>query len=478
MAAKNPVLNPAASGSMDESRFQDMVLKFQERIENLQEENSQLLEDQANKTKKIRFFQQEVFDSRQQYSRMENEFFLKAMEIEKIQKEMGNLTRVRRDLADRLRKETLQFEKERQEWQDRELELSGQIKRQAFDRRRFTVSGPPKNQAATNERVLDVLAEATGDSGDPLPSSGASSLTDMDRDRQSAIHSRTIRAQDKLVQELRGDVTNLQRGKVQLQEYLDQQALRVLQLENEAGQLRQVNQSLMEDNESYQRLLHEKTMDGSFNLGALGYDHSNSQDGLANLAAELSPTDQGPGSPGLYPQSAGLGMDLAAELDRAFITSPVPDDHHIKQLKQKDDKIDKLKADIKNLEKEVKSHKDESKALSLYINKILSRIMNSGMLQQVLAQDYAGSRSPPTAAGVPADPTPDIPVADHPSGSASAGPGMGRARAVTMVDRNTPRNNYLSGDDDDDEDDGLDAMTRAARTAARIRAQKEQRRMS
>lgn len=81
--------------------------------------------------------------------------------------------------------------------------------------------------------------------------------------------------------------------------------MKIEHLENEIANVKQVNRSLMEDNESYQILLHEKTMSGEFMLnpimqnnrfGSDDYDtvdeprrkeSSSSKNGL-NLAAELN----------------------------------------------------------------------------------------------------------------------------------------------------------------------------------------------
>jgi hypothetical protein len=41
---------------------------------------------------------------------------------------------------------------------------------------------------------------------------------------------------------------------------------RIQQLENELSQVKHMNQSLMEENESFQRLMFEKTMKGEFML--------------------------------------------------------------------------------------------------------------------------------------------------------------------------------------------------------------------
>ena len=44
---------------------------------------------------------------------------------------------------------------------------------------------------------------------------------------------------------------------------------RIQQLENELSQVKRINRSLMEENEAFQLLLHEKTMEGKFMLNPI-----------------------------------------------------------------------------------------------------------------------------------------------------------------------------------------------------------------
>ena len=73
-----------------------------------------------------------------------------------------------------------------------------------------------------------------------------------------------IRVQDKLIADFKAE---LEQQKMVLHEAMttaEAQAQRIDGLEQELASLQQVNASLMEDNESYQMLLHEKTIAGEF----------------------------------------------------------------------------------------------------------------------------------------------------------------------------------------------------------------------
>ncbi|KAJ1980897.1 hypothetical protein H4R35_000939 [Dimargaris xerosporica] len=460
MAARSPTGQTLSPYDEFAQVTAEMLQKLQERIAALEETNSQLLTENDVTKRKLRSTQQEVFEARHNYDRLEMQMYQKDQLLGNLEQEQQTHARVRREFADKLRKEAKQFEKERLAWAERENELTAQLKRQAYDRRRFTVSGPPKT-SNSNACGLPVTDESgiTDDAVDSTAPDAAPTTADLER--RLLVANRTVRAQGKMVQDLRQDIIRLKDGKAHLQETYDQQGLRVLQLEAELTEMKQVNHSLMEDNESYQMLLHEKTVDGSFNIDGFGQStRGSSHDALSDLASELRPAEptlqagglglSAPGSPLPLSQGGGAGMDLAAELDRATLASPTPPDEPHALLKAKDEKIEKLRADLKTKEKEVKACKDETKALGLYINKILGRIMASGKLQEVLAQDYASGQSK-------ADPE-------------STAQEQGQGKNTTL--------NGIPEDDEDDNDSSVDAMTQAARTAARLRAQREQRRRS
>ncbi|KAJ1908795.1 hypothetical protein IWQ60_011522 [Tieghemiomyces parasiticus] len=451
MAARSPTPPFPTNAMADGDALQEVYGRLQARLTDLMEENSQLLQDKENNAKKLRYVQQEVFEARQGYDRLEAQIYQKEQEVQKIQREVQSTVRIRRELQERLRKESMQYERDRQQWSEQEADLNAQIKRQAFDRRRFTVSGASRPAPADRNGPGAVAEEGDEEAGGET------------RDRQTLEVQRTLRNQERQIQELRGEVARLETARRNLEVCHDQAQARAQEQTQEVEEVKRVNQTLMEDNEAYQLLLHEKTVNGNFSLGALGYDHGTSQEGLASLAAELSPVDAPEltfGSP-LTPGAGSGALDLAAELGRAAsITSP----DHEAELRARDDQLTKCRTDIKALEKDVKAARDENKALTLYINKILGRIMSSGMLQEVLAQDYTGKNKPngdgsgPVTADSPndGDPAKKTPGDDHVGAPRSGGVLIGL----------------------DDEDDGVDAMTRAARTAAKLRAQKERRRRS
>jgi predicted RNase H-like nuclease (RuvC/YqgF family) len=86
--------------------------------------------------------------------------------------------------------------------------------------------------------------------------------------REAKIASRTIKAQDKLISDLKAEVEKQKNAVQENMSQLQQQSLRMEHLEHEITNVKQLNRSLMEDNESYQMLLHEKTINGEIMLNS------------------------------------------------------------------------------------------------------------------------------------------------------------------------------------------------------------------
>lgn len=87
--------------------------------------------------------------------------------------------------------------------------------------------------------------------------------------REAKIAQRTIKAQDKLILDLKNDVDK-QKSIIQERQSESQLiSLKVVHLEHEISNVKQLNRSLMEDNESYQILLHEKTINGEFMMNPI-----------------------------------------------------------------------------------------------------------------------------------------------------------------------------------------------------------------
>lgn len=125
------------------------------------------------------------------------------------------------------------------------------------------------------------------------------------------------------------------------------------ELERELLEARMANARLMEDNESYQLLLSERTLNGDFTKGDFMHD--------AHPPADTNGTG---------------GSSLADELD---------------SVGEGGEDNEKRK-----LESELKSYKDQNKALSLYIERIIGRLLQHEGFEHILDKsdaDNTGSKS-------------------------------------------------------------------------------------
>lgn len=159
----------------------------------------------------------------------------------------------------------------------------------------------------------------------------------------SRSSSKLILQKDKLIESLRLELAEAQ---IKLVESENQGGGRLQEVERLLMEARMANARLMEDNESYQLLLKDKTLKGDFGQNDFSYMSSN-QDALNALEGKL-PTSS-----------------LADELSDATEAEGDGD---------------------RRLEAELKSMKEQNKALTLYINKIIERLLQHQDFESILDQ--------------------------------------------------------------------------------------------
>ena len=163
----------------------------------------------------------------------------------------------------------------------------------------------------------------------------------------SRSSSKLILQKDKLIESLRLELAEAQ---IKLVESENQGGGRLQEVERQLMEARMANARLMEDNESYQLLLHEKTIKGDFNHNDFSYMNSNSNQDALNA---------------LEGKTEGGGSSLADELSEAAENEGEGD---------------------RKLEAELKAMKDQNKALTLYINKIIERLLQHQEFEHILDQ--------------------------------------------------------------------------------------------
>jgi hypothetical protein len=160
------------------------------------------------------------------------------------------------------------------------------------------------------------------------------------------------------------------------------------ELEKQLLETRMTNARLMEDNESFQLLLGEKTLNGDLSRGDFLRESSH--------GGELSPT--------LSKPSTSLADELESAEDADVET-------------------------VRRLEGELSTLRGENKALTLYINKIIGRLLTYKGFESVLGNDAdSDAAGPDTNKELPAPPEDD-----QPQGF------LQRAKSVAMGNNRKPR---------------------------------------
>jgi hypothetical protein len=160
----------------------------------------------------------------------------------------------------------------------------------------------------------------------------------------SRNNSKLIHQKDKVIEGLRLELAEVQ---IKLVEMENAGGGRMRELEKQLLETRMTNARLMEDNESFQLLLSEKTLNGDLTRG--DFLRGNNQ------PEERAPSRNGP-STSLADELESAGEGAEAET-------------------------------IRRLETEINTLKDSNKALTLYINKIIGRLLTHQGFESVLGND-------------------------------------------------------------------------------------------
>ena len=242
-----------------------------------------------------------------------------------------------------------------------------------------------------------------------------------------------ILQKDKLIESLRLELAEAQ---IKLVESENQGGGRLQEVERLLMEARMANARLMEDNESYQLLLQERTLKGDFGQTDFSYMGSNSnQDALDALEGKTG------------------GSSLADELSEA------------------DEAGGETEGD-RRLETELKSMKEQNKALTLYINKIIERLLQHQDFESIL--DTSTEIKPDTNKDLPPAPG-DKPLNGlsllERAKSITSSPAKPKQRPMSVMPMAPPRTDH--SDPDKAPSIPIGNLTRSASTR-RSRPQSEQ----
>ncbi|EER39249.1 conserved hypothetical protein [Histoplasma capsulatum var. duboisii H88] len=316
-----------SSPSDDDARAQNAAL-----IDELKEQvqKAETVSDQYRK--QLGVLQLRLDEAVSEQGRLEEQAHEKDSALGALQAEVKELTRQIRDLEQAHETERIAMAKEKEQQAKREEDLESTIQRlkETIAQKEFRINVENERNVSRSPSFRN-RASADLENGQFAPSS------QLQRS-PSRNNSKLILQKDKLIESLRLELAEAQ---IKLVEMENLGGGRQHDLERELLEARMANARLMEDNESYQLLLSEKTLNGDFSKG--DFMHENNQgnqqvgNGLGSLADELESVGEGGGADSR-----------------------------------------------RRLEGEVKSLKDQNKALSLYIERIIGRLLQTEGFEHIL----------------------------------------------------------------------------------------------
>ncbi|KAI1178669.1 hypothetical protein F4777DRAFT_537508 [Nemania sp. FL0916] len=262
--------------------------------------------------------------------------------------------------------ETLRNEKREAARQMREMEAIYEAERSSMMREKEEMSNREEEMQTIINRLKETLNQRNiedeyrqarqSSNNSPSVESGSFAPPSSVQRSDSRNNSKLILQKDKLIESLRLELAEAQ---IKLVESENQGGGRLHEVERLLMEARMANARLMEDNESYQLLLQEKTLHGDFGKGDFNYmGVSANQDALNAL--------EGRNSTGSH--LAAPGTSLADELGSIADESEMGEDP------------------TRRLDAELRAMKDQNKALTLYINKIIERLLQHQEFEHILDQ--------------------------------------------------------------------------------------------
>ncbi|KAI8336040.1 hypothetical protein BD560DRAFT_413977 [Blakeslea trispora] len=362
--------------------LQDQIKKGHEveselrhQLETLEGQQRELYNDNDYLRQKMSAIQLDNSNYSNSQARLETQLYAQEQDISSLRKEIQQLSKAKRDAEKKLIAESQDYENDKSVWQQREADLYNQIRSLSVNNSNEPRTPRTPRRRSVTGATLGIMSPFTTGLGDINENNNSTDDQDGPKDerpipklaaidssyaREAKIAQRTIKAQDKLILDLKSELEKQKSVITKQQSEFQLQSLKLVHLEHEIANVKQLNRSLMEDNESYQILLHEKTMNGEFMMNPI-------------MQVEDNPTMKESAS-----SSSNQGLNLAEEL-----ASSIPD-------WQKESEADQT---IQKLNDEIKTLQDTNRALQLYMNKILMKIINNKQLEDVLSIDQPSKPS-------------------------------------------------------------------------------------
>ncbi|RDL37741.1 Uncharacterized protein BP5553_05174 [Venustampulla echinocandica] len=314
-----------ASEADDDARAETVAL-----LDDLKERlhNAEITSEQFQKEAQV--LQSRLDEALLEQGKLEDRLHEQEEKLELLENEKRDALREKREMENIYEAERSSMTKEKEEMSNREEEMQVIIQRLKDS---LSQRSNPDDESRISRRSNNSSPSLDGQFAPPA------GLNRSD----SRNNSKLLLQKDKLVESLRLELAEAQ---IKLVESENMGGGRMQEVERQLLEARMTNARLMEDNESYQLLLSEKTLTGDFAKSDFMGSASN-PDALSALEGRTA------------------APSLADELS---------------------DVAEGESDNYRRLEAELKSAKDQNKALTLYINKIIERLLQHQDFEAILDQ--------------------------------------------------------------------------------------------
>ena len=342
----------------NDAAVEDVKAEMQARLDELNERLQQAEAAHESSQKQAAFSQVQLDEALKDQAALEEQVHEQTERIEELENEKKESLRARRELEQIYEVERVASMKEKEETLAREEEMQHSVQRmketlaQREMRAGLEDDRRPSMSRAPSFRSNTASPNPEGASGQFAP---PSSLQRSD----SRSSSKLVMQKDKIIEGLRLELAEAQ---IKLVEVDNMGGSRLQELQRQVMDIKVQNARLMEENESFQLLLSEKTLNGDlFSAGQ-----------TAGLFRATSNVGSRPTS------SRAPGASLADELeDESQIDDSFVEGSGVGSSSANDELS-------KRLQSEVNGMKEQNKALTLYINNIISRLLQHEQFEQIL----------------------------------------------------------------------------------------------
>ncbi|EDU41214.1 m serotype precursor protein [Pyrenophora tritici-repentis] len=347
-ATASNLSNASPADAVDEDAREEQSALLQELKERLQKAEAAAEERQ----KQVEVLNARLDDALTEQAKLEERAHEEEEKVEALENEKKELTRQHRELEGIYEAERAQAMKEKEEIQSREEDMQGTIQRlKETMASKHMPNGEPEDEHQLKRSSSFRNNPSRSNSSQNLENVASFAPPNSVQRSNSRNNSKLIHQKDKIIEDLRLELAEYQ---VKVLEVENAGGGRMRELEKQLLETRMTNARLMEDNESFQLLLGEKTLNGDLSRGEFLRDTANAEDRL--------------------PSRNGPSTSLADELQSA---------------EEGDAEV------VRKLEAELNSMKAQNQALTLYINKIIGRLLTHQGFESVLGNDIESEHGAP-----------------------------------------------------------------------------------